>query len=328
MSFELQHPQWLLLLLLLPLTAAAPVLVRGRAALRWSSLGSLAGRRSWRVRLSWLPRALGTLGLAALIGALARPQLTHRESVVKSEGIDIMLAVDVSGSMDSPDFVLRGREATRLDVAKVVIGQFIEGRPHDRVGLVIFGEEAFTQVPLTLDHEALLNFLSAVEIGMAGSRATAIGQGIAVASKRLAGLEAPSRVVILLTDGRSNAGSLTPLQAAEAAQALGIRVYTIGVGSDGSARAGIFGMFRTRSEEVDERTLRAVAEATGARYFRATDTQSLEAIYATIDELEKSTAEVTEYVHREEIYRRLLLPGIGLLLLQWLLEHTLFRRLP
>jgi len=327
-TFEFQHPLWLMALALLPLVAIAPHLRGGRATVRWSSTRALAGRRSWRSALAWLPSLLKLAGLAALIIALARPQLTRQETVVESEGIDIMLALDVSGSMDSPDFVLRGREATRLDVSKVVIGQFIEGRPHDRVGLVVFGEEAFTQVPLTLDHDALHNFLSAVEIGMAGSRATAIGQGVAVASKRLAGLEAPSRVVILLTDGRSNAGTLTPEQAAEAARALNIKVYTIGVGSDGSGSAGLFGMFRTRSEEVDEDTLKAVAEATEARYFRATDTRSLQAIYETIDELETTTAEVKQYVHREELFRRFLIPGIGLLILQLLLEHTLFRRLP
>ncbi len=327
MTLEFQHPLWFLALLVLPLLALR-ARTGGRAAVRWSSLRGWSSGRSWRSALSWLPGLLGALGQALLITALARPQLTHRETVVESEGIDIMLAVDVSGSMDSPDFVLRGREATRLDVAKVVIGQFIEGRENDRVGLVVFGEEAFTQVPLTLDHDALLDFLTAVEIGMAGSRATAIGQGIAVASKRLARLEAPSKVVILLTDGRSNAGTLSPMQAAEAARALGIKVYTIGVGSDGSAQAGLFGMFRTRSEEVDERTLKAVAEATDARYFRATDTRSLQNIYETIDELEKTTAEVKEYVHREEIYRRALLPGLGLILLQLVLSNTVFRRLP
>jgi len=325
--FGFEDPLWLLALLVLPLIAWRRWR-GGAAALRWSSLAMARAGGSARASLAGLPALVGALGVASLIVALARPQLTHRETVVQSDGIDIVLALDVSGSMESPDFVLRGRETTRLEVAKAVIARFVEGREHDRVGLVVFGEEAFTQVPLTLDHEALTRFLSSVEIGMAGPRATAIGQGVAVASKRLADLEAPSRVVILLTDGRSNAGSLDPLQAAEAAAALGIKVYTIGVGADGSARAGLFGMFRSRAEEVDERTLKAVAEATGARFFRATDTRSLREIYETIDELEKTTAEVVQYVHREELYRRALVPGVALILLQLLLSSTVLRRLP
>ena len=330
MNLVLEHPIWLLGWLLIPLLWLLPRLSGGRAAISWSSLDLLEGGRSWRVLLAGLPRLLGALGLAALVLALARPQRTHQETVVESEGIDIVLALDVSGSMESPDFELQGRSATRLDVARVVIAQFVEGRPHDRIGLVVFGEEAFTQVPLTLDHDAVIRFLDAVDIGMAGAQRTAIGQGMAVASRRLANLQAPSKVVILLTDGRNNAGSLSPIEAAQAATALGIRIYTIGVGSkEGTQRGGLFGMMRGQGgDEVDEATLEAVATATGARYFRATDTRSLEAIYATIDELEKTTAEVKQYIHREELFRMALFPGAGLLLLELLLGVTLFRRLP
>jgi len=326
-TYTLQHPWWLLLWLVLPVLALWRAR-GGAAAVRFSALSLVSGGASVRVALAWLPAALEILGLAALVVALARPQLTHRETVVESEGIDILLALDVSGSMESPDFELRGREASRLDVAKAVMARFVEGRPDDRIGLVVFGEEAFTQVPLTLDHDALLDFLDNVRIGMAGRRATAIGQGLAIAARPLARLEAPERIIVLLTDGRSNAGKLEPLEAAEAAAAVGIRVYTIGVGAVGGSNGGLFGVFTRGRDEVDEATLKSVAEATDGRYFRATDTETLVQIYDTIDELEKSTAEVTEYIHREELFRFALVPGLALLGLQLLLAHTVFRRLP
>ncbi|MCB9759610.1 MAG: VWA domain-containing protein [Alphaproteobacteria bacterium] len=325
--FELQHPLWLLALLLLPALALRER--GGRARLGWSALSRLREGRGWRVALAWLPSALRLLGLAALIVALARPQLTHREVVVRSDGIDIMLALDTSGSMEALDFVIDGQQATRLDVAREVMAEFIQRRPYDRLGLVVFGEEAFTQVPLTLDEDSLLRFLSQVEIGMAGGNATAVGQALAVASARLAELDAPSKVVILLTDGRSNAGKLSPMQAAEVARSLGIKVYTIGVGSHEGPSRGIFGLLRGGGrEQIDERTLTRMAELTGAQYFRATDTDSLREIYDTIDKLEKTTAEAKEYVHREELYRYALLPGLALLALQQLLVATVLRRLP
>ena len=324
---EWMHPAWLLLFGLLPLVAWRRWSHRGRAAASWSSLDVVGGGRSWRTRLAPALPLIELAGLALLILALARPQLTERETVVETEGIGILLALDVSGSMEALDFNIGVRQASRLDVARRVMAEFIKGRPHDQLGLVVFGEEAFTQVPLTLDHSTLLDFLEWVQIGMAGPNATAIGQALAVAGNRLSQLNAPSRVVVLLTDGRSNAGRLTPAQAAEAARALGIRVYTIGVGSTGGAGGGIFGVFR-RSEDVDEDTLKQIANVTGGRYFRATDTRALQEIYETIDELETTTAEVTEYVHRDELFRWALLPGLGLLALHLLLGWTVFRRVP
>jgi len=275
--------------------------------------------------LGFLPFWLRAIGVAALIVALARPQRVDSEQVVSSEGIDLVLALDVSGSMEALDFRLQGREVDRLHVAKKVVGDFVAARPYDRIGLVVFGEEAFTQVPLTLDHDALSDFLGNVEIGMAGANRTAIGQALAVSARQLGRLEAESRVLILLTDGRSNAGSLSPLQAAEAAEALGVTVYTIGVGSTEKRRRGFFG---GRTEEIDEATLQAIAEATGGQYFRATDTQSLSEIYATIDALEKTTAEVQIQVRREELYRSILWPGLLLVVLSMLLSQTWLRRLP
>lgn len=319
---EWASPLWFLAL---PLALAAPWIGRS-PSLAWPSLATTRARHTWRTLLAPLPRVLASIALGLLVVALARPQRVDRETVVESEGIDIMLALDTSGSMEQADYTLDGRRANRLTVAKEVIGRFVEGRPYDRVGLVVFGEQAFTQVPLTLDHEALVGFLSQVELGMAGERATAVGDGLAVSTKRLKELEAPSKVVVLVTDGRNNAGQITPLQAAQAAKALGVRVYTIGVGSEDSG-GGFGGLFRGRSD-LDERSLQAIAATTGGRYFRAANTRALEEVYATIDELEKTTAEVKEFVFREERYKPWLIWGLCLLLLQAVLGETVLRRLP
>jgi Ca-activated chloride channel family protein len=274
---------------------------RQRPRLRFSSLHLLQVRPSPRRGLAWLPLPLMGLGLALCIVALARPQLTHRQTVTKSEGIDIMLALDTSRSMAEPDFRIGGRRASRLDVAVNVVGRFIAGREHDRIGLVVFGQEGF---------------LRQVDIGMAGERKTAVGDAVAVASRRMAALDAPAKVVILLTDGQNNAGYLSPEEAAEAAATLGVEVYTVGV------------LPEYGRGDLDETTLRSVAELTGARYFRATDEDTLALIYETIDELEPSTAEVRELVRHEERYHRWLLWGLALLGLSLLLDATLFRRVP
>lgn len=318
---EWGSPLWFLAL---PLALAAPWIGRN-PRLAWSSLALTRSVHTWRTLLAPLPKLLTMAGLVALVVALARPQRVDREQFLESEGIDIMLAIDTSGSMQQADYTLSGRRASRLEVAKEVAARFVEGRPNDRVGLVVFGEEAFTQVPLTMDHDSMVEFLQQVELGMAGERATAVGDALAVAGKRLKELQAPSKVVVLVTDGRSNAGNLSPIQAAQAAAALGIRVYTIGVGGDG--RAGPLGLFGGRSD-LDERSLRAIADTTGGRYFRAANTSALEEVYATIDKLEKSTAKVRELVHREERYQPFLVAGLSLLLLGGILGETILRRLP
>ena len=249
--------------------------------------------------------------------------------MLEREGIDIQIVLDTSGSMEAEDFVIGGRSANRLTVSKAVIAQFIEGRPDDRVGLVLFGEEAFTQVPLTLDHAAVASMLSEVDIGMAGSRATAIGDAIAIAGRPLKALDAESRVMILLTDGHNNAGRVDPLVAAKAADALGIRIYTIGVGSKEGARGGgLLGLFRSRRSELDEPMLRDIAAQTDARYFRAADTEALKEVYATIDALEKTTAEATVFVHREERFQLAAVWGLVFLVLSTLLGETTWRQLP
>jgi Ca-activated chloride channel family protein len=280
-------------------------------------------RRGWTLRLllAPVPTALGMAGQALVVLARARPQVSHREVVVESDGLDIVLSVDTSGSMKAEDFSRGLTPVNRLQVAKGVIASFIEGRPHDRIGLVVFGEEGFTQVPLTLDHATLLDMLDQVEIGMAGPQGTAIGTGLAVAARRLKELESKSRLVILLTDGRNNAGRVSPMEAAQAAAALGIKVYTIGVG----AERGI-GLFQ--GDGLDEEGLTRIAEATGGRYFRATDSDSLRRIYETIDELEPSPAEVSEIVDEVELFRTFLVPGLAALGLQLLLSQTLLRRGP
>ena len=322
---EWRHPLFLLVLIPWALLLWQQRRSKTRAAIPWSSTAGLGRGRSARLVLSFLPGVFHALGVAILIVAMARPQRVNTEQVVSSEGIDIVLAIDVSGSMEALDFRLQGREVDRLHVAKKVVGDFVKERSYDRIGLVVFGEEAFTQVPLTLDHDALVDFLRNVEIGMAGANRTAIGQALAISARQLGRLKAESRVVILLTDGRSNAGSLSPQQAAEAAHALGVTVYTIGVGSTESRRRGFFG---SRTEEIDEVTLQQIAEVTGGQYFRATDTRSLSAIYSTIDELEKTTAEVEIRVEREELFRGVLLPGVALIALGLFLSQTWLRRLP
>ena len=322
---EFATPLWLLGL---PLALIVPWLRPG-ARVRFSSLGAVSYVRSFRVWAALFAPVLSSLALVALTVALARPQLVERERVVEREGIDIQIVLDTSGSMEAEDFVVAGRAASRLEVSKAVIEQFVEGRPDDRVGLVIFGEEAFTQVPLTLDHDALAGMLRQVDIGMAGSRSTAIGDAIAVAGKRLKELEAESRVMILLTDGHNNAGKVEPIVAAKAADTLGVRIYTIGVGSkDGGGRGGLLGLFKRRGSDLDEPTLRAIADQTDARYFRASDTRALQEVYATIDALEKTTAEANVFVHREEKFQPAAILGLILLLCSSLLGETWLRRLP
>lgn len=321
---EWMSPVWFCAL---PVALVVPWLAR-RPRVPVSSLAALAAPPSLRAALSWLPQALASLGLAALVVALARPVEINRERVVERDGIDIMLALDTSGSMEARDYTVGRSRVSRLVAAKEVIARFVQSRPDDRIGLVVFGEDAFTQVPLTTDARAMIALMSRVDIGLAGKRATAVGDALAVAGKRLKDLEAPSKVIILLTDGQSNAGQVSPSDAAHAVGALGIRVYTIGIGGEGSGGGGLFGLISSGRSDLDERTLKAIAQQTGGRYFRADDTQTLTEVYATIDALETSTAEVKEFVRTEERYQPWAWWGFGLLVLHLLLGETVFRRLP
>ena len=319
-GMEFGTPAWLLLA---PVVFFVPWLSR-QPRLAWSSFALSLAQPTLRQRLAWLPELLLSLALVALVVALARPQHVDRERVVEREGIDILMVLDTSGSMEEEDYTIGRRRVSRIAAAKQVIAEFIEGRPDDRIGLVVFGDVAFTQVPLTTDHRAMNAFLSLVDIGTAG-KSTALGDAIAVACKHMKELVAPSKVVILVTDGRKTAG-LDPLDAAAAASALGIKVYTIGMGAAGG-RSGPFGMM-SRGSDLDEPTLKEIARLTDAAYFRADDTKSLVEVYAKIDELEKSTAEVSEFVHRDERYHGPLWLGMVLLVLHQLLAQTWLRRLP
>jgi Ca-activated chloride channel homolog len=320
---EWLYPLWFLALplALLPLWAG----LRPHT-LRYSSLGAVQSRRTIRSFLPLLPSLLESIALICMVTALARPQIVNRETQRESQGIDILMAVDTSGSMESPDMGTRTQAMSRLEAAKLVMRAFVDERPDDRLGLVLFGQEAFVQVPLTLDHEALSQLLGDVEIGMAGKNATAVGTAIAIATKNLKELTAPSRILILVTDGKSNAGTVTPIEAARAAAALGIRIYTIGVGA--TSGRGLMGLLGGGGADVDEPTLRQIADLTGGRYYRATDAEALSQVYAEINSLEKTTAKVKEFTDPEELYLRYLLPALACSLLSILLSNSWLRRLP
>lgn len=281
---------------------------------------------SLRQRLLHLPFALKILVLAALIVALARPQSTSQRKDVSVEGIDIVMAMDVSGSMLAQDF-----KPNRLEASKEVAASFIKGRPNDRIGLVIFSGEAFTQCPLTTDHQVLNHLFSNVKSGMIED-GTAIGDGLATAISRLKESQAISKVIILLTDGVSNMGALDASSAAEIAKMYGIRVYTIGVGSQGYAPYPVqtpFGM-RTQQMEVkiDEALLEQIAQTTDGKYFRATSNKKLRAIYQEIDEMETSKIDVSVFSKQHEEFHLWAWIAMGLFLLMIVLKYTFLKTLP
>lgn len=328
------HDPWLLVLLaLLPPAWWAWRRAHRPATLRFPALGTLAGigggrRAHWR----WLPVALRLLVAALIVIALARPQMGKAESRAYSEGIDIMLAVDVSGSMLAEDFTLGSQRSSRLEAVKATVRDFVNGRSQDRIGLVVFAARPYTQAPLTLDHGWLLQNLERAKVGMLED-GTAVGSALATAVNRLEPSTAKSKIVVLLTDGQSNAGKVAPTQAAEAAKTLGYKVYTIGAGTRGVApypATDLFGnkVYRPMQVDIDEDTLKKIASETGGRYFRATDTQSLKDIYAEIDKLEKSPAEEPRYTDYEELALWLLAPALLLLAGELFLRHTALRVLP
>ncbi len=320
---EWAHPLWWLALVPVFL-----VLFRARhPRMAFSSLGLLRPRATIRSAVASLPVLLLFVGIGLLITALARPQDKDLRREVEHEGLDIMLVVDTSGSMEARDFHRSGRRLTRLDAAKNVIQEFIAARPDDRIGMVVFGEEAFTQVPLTSDHSGMETLLQIVDIGIAGARGTAVGDAMSIGGQRLDELEAPSKIMIVLTDGQSNLG-MDPLQAAEALAALDIKVYTIGIGTGETSRQGLFGLMGSRGDELDEGVLRGIAETTGGAYFKASDAHSLSKVYQQIDEMEPTTAEVRQYHHTDERYHPWLIAALVILALQQLLAQTWLRRLP
>lgn len=301
---------------------------QGGASIRISTVDSvLEAPKTLRYWLRHVPFALHIGALALLIVALARPQGIEENARTNTEGIDIVLAIDVSGSMLARDF-----KPDRITAAKEVASDFIADRTGDRLGLVVFAGEAFTQSPLTPDQGTLQTLLGRVRSGLIED-GTAIGNGLATAINRLRESDAKSKVVILLTDGVNNRGEIAPLTAAEIARAQGIRVYTIGVGTQGTAPYPAVDMFGNRTfvqqkVEIDEKTLRAMAEQTGGRYFRATDKAKLRAIYDEINQLEKSKIEVFSHITRHEYYLAWVLAALGLLALEFLLRHLVLNRIP
>ncbi|MHB1686861.1 MAG: vWA domain-containing protein [Ignavibacteriaceae bacterium] len=300
---------------------------KNQPSIKFSSLKIFEGFPvTWKEKLRHVPFILRTLAVALLIVALARPQNYSSGENISTEGIDIVMALDISGSMISEDF-----KPNRVEAAKHVIKNFIKGRTSDRIGLVIFSHDAFTQCPLTVDYPVLLNLLDQVEPGMIPD-GTAIGNGIADAVNRLKNSKSKSKVIILLTDGVNNSGEIDPLTAADIAKTFGIRVYTIGVGTNGEAPYPVQTPFGIRYQmmpvQIDEGLLRKIADITGGQYFRATDNRTLQAIYNKIDKLEKSKIEVTAYSHAKELFYGWLGGGLFLLLLEVGLSKTILRKLP
>jgi Ca-activated chloride channel family protein len=305
---------------------------KGSAKIQFSSLApfsTIAPSPNVQLRHSLI--VLRCMGIGLCVIALARPQAGQRETEIITEGIDIMLCLDTSGSMRALDFEREGRRTDRLDIVKEVVRDFIQKRRNDRIGMVVFGEQAFTQCPLTMDYGVLLSFLDRIEIGMAGD-STALGSALATGVKRLKDVPGKSRVIILVTDGRNNAGRITPETAAEIAATYKVKVYTIGVGVEGESPFLMETLFGKRyvyqKVDLDEETLRHIAGETGGLYFRATDTASLEKIYEQIDEMERTEAKVKEYMEYEELFARFAFPGLLLILAGFILENTLFRKIP
>lgn len=328
-----QTPWALILIPLVPIILFLAGRRRSEAGIRFSNTALFIGlKESVKIKLfRWLP-FLRTLSLVLMILAIGRPQTVTSESKIFGEGIDIILSVDVSTSMLAEDFALDAKRKNRITVAKDVIKDFIRVRGGDRIGMVAFASRPYTVCPLTLDHDWLALNLERVEVGMIED-GTAVGSGILSSLNRIRDQQAKGKIVILLTDGRNNAGDVPPLTAAEAARALQIKVYTIGIGSHGKALYPVsdpFGktIYKPVDVDLDEETLKAIAARTGAAYFRAADADALRKIYQAIDQLEKHTIEERKYDRHHELYYWFLIPGIVGLLLEFSARHTVLRRLP
>ena len=332
-NLSFAQPQMLWLLFLIPLISWLKGKIGGTPGVMFSTTKTIAkigGRR--RSRAGDFLTGLLYVALACLILALARPQLGKTITRTQASGVDIMLVIDVSRSMLAEDFTIGGQRANRLEAVKGVTEQFIKERPNDRIGIVAFAGRPYLVSPLTLDHDWLVQNLDRTRIGLVED-GTAIGSALASASNRLKDKEAKSKLVVLLTDGDNNSGRVTPLTAAEAAKALGIKVYTIGSGSRGNAPFPFvdpFGrtVYRQIPVEFDEESLQQIATMTGGSYFRATDTQSLQRIFDEIDQLEKSEVEVQKVAQYRDLFPWFVLVGTMLLAAETLLGQTIWRRLP
>lgn len=322
------HPLFFLLLLLVPALVALYIWrLRTPSTFTLSTTGAFKGfRPTLRSRLYWLPEVLLLGSYILTVIALARPQTTDSHSTRETEGINIMLALDVSGSMLAQDL-----KPNRIEAAKEVAQEFVASRPNDNIGLVVFAGESYTQAPLTTDHAIVQNFLSQVELGVLDD-GTAIGSGLATSISRLKEVEGESKVVILLTDGTNNAGAIAPTTAAEIAKSFGIRVYTIGVGTMGEAPTPVQTLlgieYMMMPVEIDEASLRQIADTTGGQYFRATDNEELKEIYSEIDRMEKVKLKVENFTQKTELYHYFLWVALGLAVLALLLRNSWLKRLP
>jgi Ca-activated chloride channel homolog len=329
LGIKFANPGFLFLLLLIPLLAVWYFYrnKRSHAEIQVSSVDAFSGvSRSFRLYLVPVLYILRLLTITLVILALARPQTSLSRQDVSVEGIDIVMALDISGSMLARDF-----KPDRLEAAKEVAGTFIAGRPDDRIGLVVFSGEAFTQCPLTTDHSVLINLMMDIHSGMIDD-GTALGDGLATAVSRLKESKAISKVIILLTDGVNNMGSLDPVSAGEIAKLYGIRIYTIGVGTEGYAPYPVqtpYGVqLQSMKVQIDEGLLKQIAAITDGRYFRATSNAKLKQVYNEIDKLEKSKIDVTEFRKKKEEFRYLLLAAFVLLILETGLRYTVLKNIP
>jgi Ca-activated chloride channel homolog len=333
MPYTFAHPWAFALLLLLPLMA----ILRGRwgkaPAVQYSGLSLLGDLgKARRVRAGGWLSALRYLALACFIVALARPQTINTTSQVQESGIDLMLAIDLSPSMDALDYHENGQEISRVQAVRETVGKFIQARPNDRIGMVVFAGEAYLMSPLTLDHDWLLQNVDRLQVGLAGD-ATAIGSALAACANRLRHQNSKSKIIVLLTDGANNAGKITPIAAAEAAHALGIKIYTIGAGSADVAkfpRRNMFGQieYTTIPVDIDEGALQRIADAGGGKFYRAADTETLKHVYEEINQLETSKVSTKQYNHFTEYFMWSVYPGLLFLGVEIALAHTRLRRVP
>ena len=328
------HPYLLLLLLLLPVLAWLKGRRGSPPAFLYSSVKLVEGlTRVRRSRAGAILAALRWLTLALLIVGLAQTRLMKSQTEVKASGVDIVVALDMSGSMISEDFVVKDERVNRFNMARSVLKGFIDQRPNDRIGLVLFATQAFIATPLTLDHEYLQANMDRLEIGAINQNATAIGDGLGTSVNRLRDLKAKSKIVILMTDGQNNSGKLDPLLAADAAAAMKVKVYTVGIGERGTAPMPVFmgGQkvgYQNVPVDVDEDTLQKIADKTGGKYYRADNAEKFRQIYAEIDKLEKTDATIKKYTQFDELFPWFVAAGALILLIEIAIGQTIFRRLP
>lgn len=330
---EFKTPIFLLLLPLVLLALAILHRRRPRQAFVFSSLEiTHAGTSTWKMQFSFVPFLLRVAALMLVCIALAGPRKVLQETLVRTEGIDIVLALDCSGSMAAEDFEINGKRLNRFEVIKKVVGEFIDERKNDQLSIVAFAGRAYTVCPLTTDHRWLVQNLQRMRLGLIED-GTAIGSGIATSLSRFKNSTAKSKIVVLLTDGVNNAGSIDPLTSARTAAAMGVKIYTIGAGAKGYApfpMQTVFGQtfYQNIPTDLDEDSLTKIAELTHGRFFRATDTESLRQIYQSIDRLEKSKIEQKGYKQYEEMFGWFIIAALVLLGLEWILVNTVFLKIP